>query len=67
MAENYVKSIAESIRELDSNKYSLDYYMWYGWESLDQYDHQDKLSPELETAYNYYQSIVNQNTDVNCN
>lgn len=41
--------------------------MWYGWEGLEKYDFQNKLTPDLETTYNNLQTIVNQNTNVNCN
>lgn len=67
MAENYVAKIADAIRELDGNKYSREYYMWYGWEGLEEYDFKNRLTPNLETQYNNYQNIVNANTSFNCN
>ncbi|WP_417363432.1 hypothetical protein [Galbibacter sp.] len=66
MAENYVKPIAEAIRSLDGNKYLLEYYMWYGWEGLEKYDFENRLANGLDTKYNNYQEIVNNNTSVKC-
>lgn len=37
MADNYVIPIAKAIRYLDGNKYTLDYYMAFGWEGLTPY------------------------------
>jgi hypothetical protein len=36
MVYNHVQPIANAIRELDNNTYSIDYYMAFGWEGLDQ-------------------------------
>ena len=34
MADKFVKPIAEAIRALDNSKYTLDYYMAFGWDGL---------------------------------
>jgi hypothetical protein len=67
MAENYVNKIADAIRQLDGNKYPSEYYKWFGWEGLEEYDFKNKLSPNLETQYNNFQTTVNENTSFYCN
>ena len=67
MAENYVKPIASAIRQLDNNRYPLEYYMWYGWEGLEGEDFQNKLTSELISKYNNFQETVNGTTKFKCN
>ncbi|WP_046755525.1 hypothetical protein [Kordia jejudonensis] len=67
MAEKYVIPIAKAVREIDGNSHPLEYYMWYGWEGLEEYDFQNRLTTTLKQQYNQYQSIVNGSTSVNCN
>ena len=37
MADKYVKSIAQSLRQLDNNKYPLNDYMGLAWDGLRRY------------------------------
>jgi len=34
MVYNHVLPLANAIKELDNNSYSLDHYMWFGWDGL---------------------------------
>lgn len=77
MADNYVKPIARAIRELDNNKYTLDYYMGFGWDGLRTFGYNgyyDKrkwvsLDKGKDTEYYKKQAIVLDNTNFNkkCN
>ncbi|MDD7915282.1 hypothetical protein [Polaribacter ponticola] len=44
MADNFVKPIAEAVRKIDNNKYSLEYYMDYGWDGLRTYVIEDYIN-----------------------
>ncbi|WP_109433968.1 hypothetical protein [Aquimarina sp. AU119] len=67
MTENYVTPMAKAIRELDNNKYPLDYYMGFGWDGLRAYDYQGTLSTEESNEFYRLQAIVNDNTNFNPN
>ncbi|MFT7901166.1 hypothetical protein VBY74_14410, partial [Tenacibaculum ascidiaceicola] len=81
MADKYVKPIAEAIRELDNNRYPLDYYWGFAWEGLKKYGFNkyfDSNSGNLinldDTGFNQKQALVNstspfntQTFDKNCN
>jgi hypothetical protein len=68
MAEKYVTPIAKAIRELDSNRFDLSYYMWYGWEGLEKtYQFKTRLTEAQKTDYINKKSQVNATTSVNCN
>ena len=67
MVENYVKQIANAIRELDNNKYSLEYYMGYGWDGLRDAGYTAKRLTKTEDTKNYaLRTIVDVNTQI-CN
>ena len=65
MAENYVEPIARAIRELDNNRYPLNYYMGFGWDGLRGYGYQGILSDEESDEFYRLQDIVNENTTFN--
>jgi len=68
MAENYVTPIAMAIRELDNNRFDLSYYMWYGWEGLENsYQFKNRLSEAQKTDYINKKHQINATTNVNCN
>ncbi|TXD50001.1 hypothetical protein [Polaribacter sp. IC073] len=75
MADNYVKPIARAIRALDNNKYTLDYYMGFGWDGLRTFGYagyKDKgkwvsLDKGKDTEYYKKQAIVLRNTNFNKN
>jgi len=68
MLENYVKPIARAIREIDNNRYSIDYYMGFGWDGLREYDYYGTLSNTDSDRFYRLQNIVVNNTDFNnCN
>lgn len=70
MTENYVKPIAAAIRELDNNKYPIEYYMGFGWDGLARYGLKSKMLTETQILENErLQKIVNNNTLFNneCN
>jgi len=77
MADNYVKPIAETMRQLDNNQYPLEYYMGFGWDGLRDYGYDGyydngnwvSLNNNIDTQYYQNQSLVNQNTIFanNCN
>jgi len=68
MSEKYVIPIAKAIKELDSNRFDLSYYMWYGWEGLEKtYQFKNRLTEAEKTQYINKQQIVNATTNVNCN
>ncbi|MCK8524208.1 hypothetical protein M0D21_21700 [Aquimarina sp. D1M17] len=67
MVENYVVPIAKAMRELDNNKYSLDYYMGFGWDGLRAYDYFGKLSSTDSDRFYQLQNTVVRNTSFkNC-
>ncbi|MEC3906016.1 hypothetical protein VOI54_03245 [Tamlana sp. 2201CG12-4] len=67
MVENYVKSIASAICELDNNKYPLSHYMAYGWDGLREAGYTSKRLTETEdTQYCSLRDIVEVNTQI-CN
>ncbi len=65
MAENYVVPIATAIRNLDNNRYPLDYYMGFGWDGLRAYAHEILLSDEDEALFASYQQLVKNQTEFN--
>jgi hypothetical protein len=75
MADKYVRPIAEAIRQLDNNQYSLDYYMGYGWDGLRTYGYDGyydsgnwvSLNKDQSTEYYKKQKIVNDNTKLKGN
>ncbi|GFD92226.1 hypothetical protein KUL156_60720 [Alteromonas sp. KUL156] len=80
MADKYVKPIAEAIRELDNNRYPLDYYLGFAWDGLRPYGINQYLDSngnyiELDdTGFTEKQALVNstssfntQTFDKNCN
>ena len=62
MAKNYVEPIALAIQELNKNKYPLEYYMGFGWSSLEQYGLHNLLSQEQWDENDRLRKIVNQNS-----
>ncbi|MCQ0112467.1 hypothetical protein [Zhouia amylolytica] len=67
MAENYVTPIAQAIRQIDGNRYSLDFYMWYGWKGLEStYDFKHKLNTNQKSDYVQKQQQINISTNVTC-
>ena len=70
MAENYVEPIAKAIRELDNNRYPLEYYMGFGWDGLRDYAYTGLLSDEDSARFEELKNIVLDNTNfnpINCN
>lgn len=67
MAENYITPIAKSIRELDDNKYPLEYYMGFGWDGLRAYAYTGLLSDEDSKKFDRLKNIVDNNTTFNPN
>ena len=66
MAENYVLPIARAIRTLDNNNYPLEYYMWYGWDGLEDYGYVNRLTNDEISELLIKQGIVNRDTNLNC-
>ena len=70
MVHNHVLPLANAIREFDNNSYSLDHYMWFGWDGLS--DIGKITSPQLltssqETNYiNLKQIPINDNIKQSC-
>jgi hypothetical protein len=63
MAANYVTPIARTIRQLDNNRYNLEYYMGYGWDGLRQFGYPlDLLTSAQSSDYYQKQGIVNSNS-----
>ena len=70
MAENYVEPIARAVRQLDDNRYPLEYYLSYGWQGLEEFGHESLLSDQQKEDYANFRVIVEQNTSfnpINCN
>ncbi len=70
MAENYVKPIARAIKQLDNNRYPIDYYMGFGWDGLRSYAYSGLLSNEDSNRFDELKTIVLNNTNFdpqNCN
>ena len=66
MAEKYVLPLARAIRALDEFKHPIDYYMKYGWEGLEKYDFDNRLTKEKEKEYDSYKKIVEENSNFGC-
>lgn len=68
MADNYVKPIAEAIRELDNNRYSLEYYYSFAWDGLRKYgwdgyyDNGVWKTLERVSPYDSYQNTILETT-----
>ncbi|WP_062056219.1 hypothetical protein [Aquimarina longa] len=67
MTDKYVIPIAKAIRELDNNKYPLEYYMGFGWEGLKANAHPSLLTNDEFNEYLRLKSIVIDNTNFNPN
>lgn len=62
MAENYVRPIAQAIRQLDGNKYPLSHYMGFGWDGLRGYDYKGLLTDAQDDENIRLKKIANDNT-----
>lgn len=68
MVENYVKPIASAVRNIDGNKYPLNYYMAYGWDGLRDTGYDiAKLTETQNSTNNNLREIVKNNFDEKCN
>lgn len=66
MTQYYINPIANALRQLDNNRYPLDYYKSYAWDGLRAYDPNNTLKMEDNTKYYKYRSIVEENGNL-CN
>ncbi|MBD1259902.1 hypothetical protein HZY62_04830 [Maribacter polysiphoniae] len=68
MIENYIKSIALAVREIDGNKYPLNYYMAYGWDGLRDAGYDiARLTDSQDTSYKNLKEVVENNFNETCN
>ena len=66
MTENYIIPIASALRQLDGNKYPIDYYKAFAWDGLRAWDANSLLGMQMDTQYNDYQTTVLQNSNIPC-
>lgn len=66
MTLNYINPIASALRQLDGNKYALDYYKSFAWDGLRNWDVSSLLGIEQSTEFDAYRAIVNSNTTLSC-
>lgn len=66
MTENYINPIASALRQLDGNKYPLDYYRAFAWDGLRVWDANNLLSMEENFKYENYRNITVNNTKISC-
>ncbi|APG65579.1 hypothetical protein LPB136_09490 [Tenacibaculum todarodis] len=72
MADKYVKPVAEAIRELDGNRYPLDYYWGFAWDGLRPYGINHYLDsnsgnyiPLNDAGFSQKQALVNSTSPFN--
>lgn len=67
MTERYIQPIASALRQIDENRYPLDYYKSFAWDGLRLWDANGLLSIEEDTRFNSYRNIVIKNSKIPCN
>lgn len=61
MTEKFIKPIASTLKQLDGNRYPLDYYKAFAWDGLRIWDANDLLNMDPESPnFEDYRVIVNQ-------
>ncbi len=66
MTQHYINPISSALRELDNNKYPVDYYKSFAWDGLRSWDPNNTLKTEEDTKYYEYRKIVDANSEI-CN
>ena len=66
MTLNYINPIASALRQLDGNKYPLDYYKSFAWDGLRNWDVSSLLAIEQSVEFEKYRKIVESNTSLSC-
>ncbi|MCK0124946.1 hypothetical protein MWU76_11090 [Gelidibacter sp. F2691] len=66
MTLNYIHPIASALRQLDGNKYPLDYYKSFAWDGLWGWDVASLLGFKQSAEFNRYRTIVESNTTLSC-
>jgi len=65
MVYNHILPLANAIREFDNNSYSIEHYMWFGWDGLSAIG---KITfPQLLTSAQETNYISLQQTPINDN
>lgn len=67
MTEKYINPIATALRQIDGNKYNLDYYKAFAWDGLRVWDANNLLNMEMNSNYENYRNIVLNNSTISCN
>lgn len=62
MTEKYINPFASALRQLDGNKYPIDYYKSFAWDGLRFWDANKLLDMEENSTYESYRGIVINNT-----
>ncbi len=66
MTQHYINPLASTLRQLDNNKYPLDYYKSYAWDGLRAWDPNNTLGAQENSQHYAYRAIVNANSKI-CN
>lgn len=66
MTEKYVNPIASALRQLDNNRYPVDYYKAFAWDGLRVWDANGLLSMKENSQYEKYRNIVIKNSKISC-
>lgn len=62
MTEKYINPIATALRQIDGNKYPVDYYKAFAWDGLRKWDANRLLGMEMNAQYESYRATVIQNS-----
>ncbi|HEY9186114.1 MAG TPA: hypothetical protein VIM94_12390 [Salegentibacter sp.] len=65
MTQYYITPIAEALRELDNDQYSLDYYKTFAWDGLRDFDPNNSLG-SIDEDYGQYRNEVTLNFNITC-
>lgn len=64
--EQYINPIADALRNLEGNRYPLDYYKSFAWDGLREWDANNLLSMEMDTNYYSFRNTVINNSEIEC-
>lgn len=66
MTLNYITPIASALRQLDGNRYPVDYYRSFAWDGLRKWDVSSILNIKQSAEFDAYRVIVDSNTHLSC-
>ena len=66
MTERYINPIASALRQIDGNKYPLDYYKAFAWDGLRDWDANNLLSMQENSNNETHRKTVINNSTIPC-